>query len=139
VNYELGMGRKVQLTEVLFLERCIRLLKEGGTLGIVVPDGILTNRKLRYVRDYIRENTIIKAIISLPVETFQPYGSGMKTSLLFLQKKDFERKLAQGDVFMAIAKNIGYDAVGRQTGKNDLLEILKLYQEKEAKMIGRKR
>jgi len=130
VSYELGRGRRVQLTEVLFLERCIRLLKQGGILGIVVPDGILTNTKLRYVREFIKDNTVIKAIISLPIETFQPYGSGMKTSLLFLQKRDFEGKLRQGDVFMAIARNIGYDAVGKPTGKNDLPKILKLYQKR---------
>lgn len=122
-EYELGRGRKSQLTEVLFIERCLKLLKPEGILGIVVPDGVLSNMTLKYVRDFVREKSVILAVISLPAETFQPYGSGMKTSLLFLKKKDEFGKLKQGDIFMAIAQNVGYDATGRSTGKNDLPEI----------------
>jgi len=126
--YELGKGRKSQLTEVLFIERCLKLLKSEGILGIVVPDGVLSNITLKYVRDFIKEKSVILAIVSLPVETFQPYGSGMKTSLLFLKKKDELGKVKQGDVFMAFAKNIGYDATGRATGKNDLPPIRDEYK-----------
>jgi len=128
VNYELRMGRKSQLTEVLFLERCLRLLKSGGILGIVIPDSVLTNTSLRYVRDFLKENSRIIAAVSVPRETFMPYGSGVKASLLFLQKKDLEGKVQQGDVFMAIAENIGYDATGRSTGKSDLSDILQKFR-----------
>jgi len=127
-RYELGKGRKSQLTEVLFIERCLKLLMPGGMLAIVVPDGVLSNITLKYVRDFIDQNVIWKAIISLPQETFVTYGSGMKTSLLFLQKKDIEGELKQGKVFMAIAENVGYDATGRSTGKNDLPKILEIYK-----------
>jgi len=133
-EYELGKGRKSQLTEVLFIERCLKLLKPEGILGIVVPDGVLSNTSLDYVRGFIRQNAVIKAVVSLPVETFIPYGSGVKASLLFLQKKDIEGKLKQGKVFMAIAENIGYDATGRATGKNDLPIILNDYKEKVKKI-----
>lgn len=128
VEYELGKGRKAQLTEVLFIERCLKLLKPEGMLGIVVPDSILSNLSLQYIRDFIDQKAIWKAIISLPRETFLPYGSGVKASLLFLQKKDVVGKLKQGEVFMAIAKNIGYDATGRATEKNDLPIILDAYK-----------
>lgn len=130
-SYELGKGTKSQLTEVLFIERCIDSLRPEGTLGIVVPDGVLSNISLSNVRAFIRKNTIIKAIVSIPQETFSPYGSGVKASLLFLQKKDTEGMLKQGKVFMAIAKNIGYDATGRTTGKNDLSKILEVYKKRE--------
>ena len=103
----------------------------GGMLAIVVPDGVLSNITLKYVRDFVDQNAIWKAIISLPQETFVPYGSGMKTSLLFLQKKDLEGELKQGKVFMAIAENVGYDATGRSTGKNDLPKILEIYKKQE--------
>lgn len=128
VRYELGKGRKSQLTEVLFIERCLKLLKPEGILGIVVPDGVLNNIQLGYVRKFIKENTIIRAIVSMPREAFMPYGSGVKASLLFLEKKDIEGKLKQGKVFMAIAENIGYDATGRSTKKNDLPMILEVYK-----------
>ena len=133
-GYELGKGRKSQLTEVLFIERCLRLLRPEGILGIVVPDGILSNVQLGYVRKFIRENAIIKAIVSIPRDAFIPYGSGVKASLLFLQKKDLYGKLKQDKVFMAIAENIGYDATGRSTRKNDLPTILEEYRKHE---VGR--
>ena len=124
-NYNLGMNKKSQLTEVLFLERCIRFLKPKARMGIVVPDGVLTNISLKYVRDFIKENAVIEAVVSLPMETFVPYGSGVKASLLFLQKKEHPGHPKQDrSVFMAIAENIGYDATGKSTGKNDLPKIL---------------
>lgn len=130
-QYQLGRGRKTQLTEVLFIERCLSLLKPEGVLGIVVPDGILSNSSLGYVREFTRYQSVIKAVVSLPVETFQPYGSGVKPSLLFLQKKDDGGRLQQGDVFMAVAENIGYDATGRPAGENDLNKILDAYHDFE--------
>jgi type I restriction enzyme M protein len=131
-EYELGKGKKSQLTEVLFLERCLKLLKPEGILGIVVPDSILSNLSLQHVREFIDRNAIWKAIVSLPSETFLPYGSGIKTSLLFLQKKDIEGKLKQGSTFMAIAENIGYDATGRTIEKNDLPIILDAFRKQES-------
>lgn len=133
VNYKLGSNRKSQLTEVLFLERCIKLLKPTGRLGIVMPDGILTNVSLKYVRDFLRENASIEAVVSLPLATFVPYGSGVKASLLFLQKKDpLIKEKRDHRILMAVAGDIGYDATGKSTGKNDLKPILtKLRGEKK--------
>jgi type I restriction enzyme M protein len=133
VNYKLGSNRKSQLTEVLFLERCIKLLKPTGRMGIVMPDGILTNVSLKYVRDFLRENASIEAVVSLPFATFVPYGSGVKASLLFLKKKDplIKEKRDHG-ILMAVARDIGYDATGKSTDKNDLKPILtKLRGEKK--------
>lgn len=125
-----GIIRNSQGTEILFLERCIKLLRDDppGRLAIILPDGILTNSSLKYVRDYVRENTIIKAIISLPRHTFVPKGSGVKTSVLYLQKKNGSEK---GDVFMAIPERIGYNATGKPINKNDLLIIPRKFKEFE--------
>jgi len=125
---------KTKLTEVLFLALCINLLKPYGRLGIVLPEGILTNSSLKFVRDYIKKETIVKAAISLPQEVFMPYGSGVKASLVFLEKKNPKDPYhEQGPVFMAIAENIGYDATGRSTGRNDLPKILEEYHKFEEK------
>lgn len=129
---------KSKLTEVLFLALCIRLLKPYGRLGIVLPDGILTNSSLSFVRDFIRKETIVKAVVSLPQETFMPYGSGVKSSLLFAEKKNPSDPYHQQDrVFMAIAESIGYDATGRTTGKNDLPHILEEYHKFEEQYYKR--
>jgi len=129
---------RTKLTEVLFLALCINLLKPYGRLGIVLPDGILTNSSLKFVRDYIKKDTIVKAVVSLPQETFMPYGSGVKASLLFLEKKNpADPYHEQGHVFMGIAGNIGYDATGRATGKNDFPKILEEYHKFEEKHYER--
>jgi len=129
---------RTKLTEVLFLALCINLLKPYGRLGIVLPDGILTNSSLKFVRDYIKKETIVKAVISSPQEAFMPYGSGIKASLLFMEKKNpADPYYEQGPVFMAIAENIGYDSTGRITGKNDLLKILEEYHKFEEKHYKR--
>ena len=86
-NYELGKGNPAQKTEILFLERCFDFLKwETGKLAIILPDGILTNSSLQYVRDYIERHFRILAVVSLPQIAFSHYGAGVKTSILFLQK-----------------------------------------------------
>jgi type I restriction enzyme M protein len=112
---------------VLFIDRCLQLLKPGGRLMIVLPDGILCNSGDRYVREYIMgkkdETTgefvggkaIVKAVISLPSDTFKLSGTGAKTSILYLQKRKArddnpEQFLPepQTDVFMAVADTLGY-------------------------------
>ena len=129
---------RTKLTEVLFSALCINLLKPYGRLGIVLPEGILTSSSLKSVRDYIKKETIIKAVVSIPQETFMPYGSGVKPSLLFLEKKNpADPYHEQGPVFMAISKNIGYDATGRVIGKNDFPNILEEYHKFEEKQYKR--
>jgi len=79
-------GRDNQSTEVLFIEQCHNFLKEGGWLAIVVPDGILTNSSLQYVRDNIEDMYRIGAVISMPQTAFSATGAGVKSSVLFLKK-----------------------------------------------------
>ena len=197
--------RESQSTEVLFIEQANRFLKEGGYLAIVIPDRILTNSSLQYVRDSIEETYRIVAVISIPQTAFSATGAGVKSSVMFLRKHsakqtnkikayktslqskilqelDFEKQIKafesekkeqikelgklhkdkksevylsarddiskkyntfidnlkneafekyqeekakklqeiDYDIFMAIAEDIGYDATGKQTGKNEL-------------------
>lgn len=203
-------GRENQSTEVLFIEQAYNFLKASiGILAIVIPDGILTNSSLQYVRDSIEEMFRIIAVVSMPQTAFSATGAGVKSSVLFLKKyseeessniKNLKLKLQGGlvtehkyrqkikafedekkqktkelsglykkdsdelkeakaelskeyadklsnlkdemrelyknskeealkrydyDIFMAIAEDIGYDAVGKETGKNELDFIAK--------------
>lgn len=207
--------RPSQSTEVLFIEQAEKYLVEGGYLAIVVPDGILTNSSMQYVRDYISDTFRIVAIISMPQTAFSANGAGVKSSVMFLKKyssiekqsrielrnntqnsllshsedgkrlfkllkekkdsigkinkqlkqaeqsndvemieslankkqvvteefdeqieftkenlseaylKQYKMALNNYSIFMAIAENIGYDATGKETGKNELPEISK--------------
>ena len=117
--------RENQKTEILFIERCIDFLKpKTGQMAIVLPDGILTNSSLQFVRDFIMENTQILAVVSLPGFAFSHFGAGVKSSLLFIRKKGENEKLGRYQIFMAIADHIGYDATGKVDKKNDLFYIL---------------
>jgi len=127
-RYKLGKGRKKQKAEVLFIERGLEFLKPGGRMGIVLPDGILTNSSLQYIRDFIMEKAQILGVVSLPQGAFTYYGSGVKASLVFLRKKKEGEKLPQNyPVFMAEVKHIGYDTIGR-TDKNEFPEIVETWK-----------
>jgi len=204
--------RDTQNTEVLFIEQCHQFLTEGGYLAIVIPDGVLTNSSMQYVRDQIEDWYRIIAVVSLPQTAFTATGAGVKSSVLFLRKNsakqteqikqqklslqnallndysysekaaqlekekqeilknatgaaytgsltEFKKteayktwraeisaeyteklnalkeeleeayqqarqtKLPDYPIFMAIAEDIGYDATGKQTGKNELAVI----------------
>lgn len=126
---------------VLFIDRCLQLLKPGGRLMIVLPDGILCNSGDRYVREYLMGKkdeatgrfvggkAIVKAVVSLPPVTFRLSGAGAKTSFLYLQKKQPGDE--QGPVFMAVADNVGFDVKQNKeviTGENDLVKIVESYK-----------
>ncbi len=104
--------------EVLGLERCIQLLREGGKLAIVLPESILVNKTYKYVREWIKTNTKIRAIVSLPIETFMPYGANIKTSIVFCVK-DKNAHQSTYNVFSGGIDNIGYDATGKVLQEND--------------------
>ena len=81
-------------TEILFIERCIDLLKPGGRMGIVLPEGIFNNPSLAYVREFCEDRAYILAIVSLPQETFLSSGATVKASLLFLKKFTVKDKVS---------------------------------------------
>lgn len=114
-----------QVPDILFIERCLDFLEDYGRMAIVVPDGILTNATLRYVREFIKQKARIIAVVSLPQETFVPHGAGSKTSVLFLQKlppSELARlKKTDYPIFMAICERIGYDIRGRTIFKRNKL------------------
>jgi type I restriction enzyme M protein len=81
-------------TELLFIERCLDLLAPGGRLGIVLPEGIFNNPSLAHVREFTEDRAFLRAMVSLPQETFTSSGASVKCSVLFLEKftdKDAER------------------------------------------------
>ena len=104
-------------TEILFLECVHSFLKPGaGRVGIVLPDGILTNSSLQGVREWLLAHFQLLAVVSLPQFAFAHYDAGVKASIVFLRRlKDKETIPDDAPIFMALAENIGYDATGRKT------------------------
>ena len=127
---------KRQQPQLLFLERCLELLREGGRLGIILPDGNLSNPSERYVREYLAREAAVLAVVSLPAETFQPY-TNIKASALFLEKQGVQRS-----IFMAVAPTAGRDnkgyplykrdtASGREVCDDAVAQIARLYHGRE--------
>jgi type I restriction enzyme M protein len=126
----------------LFIDRNIQLLKPGGRLLIVVPDGILCNSGDAYVRDYIMGvkddstgefmggKAIVKAVVSLPERAFSMAGTDAKTSFIYIQKK-LHVTDRQGPIFFALAEHVGYIKRGKNEvpdpDGNDLVEIAQQY------------
>ncbi len=107
----LGDKRKKRLErfpiEVLFVNRFIQLAKPGGHIAVIIPDGILSNANLHYVRKFIPNNVKIDAIVSLPRDTFKNVGTSAKTSILFMTKpKQDERLTDDYKIFLASAQNL---------------------------------
>jgi type I restriction enzyme M protein len=140
--------QKSQPPEILFIERCVQLLKPGtGRMAMVVPDGILGAPGLGYVREWILTNARVLASIDMHPDTFQPSVS-VQTSLLVLQRKSAEeialekaaRKKKEYKVFMAEASHIGHDKRGNKTYVRDEKgnEIVEMIEELTREFDGGK-
>ncbi len=113
-TFETATPRKALPPEQLFIERALQFLKPGGILGIVLPDSILSNPGLTWLRKWILQKTRVIASIDLPAETFEPH-TGTQTSVLILQKKrPYEVGKPDDDyeIFMAIPEKVGHDRRG---------------------------
>lgn len=73
-------------SENLFVERWYQLLKPNGRMGVVLPESVFDTMENKYIRLFIYKYFKVKAVVSLPQLTFEPFTS-TKTSLLFAQKK----------------------------------------------------
>ncbi len=92
---------------LLFVERCIRLTRDGGTLAIVLPETVFHAPSLAYVRSFIRLHGSVEAIVDLPHNSFRPHCNA-KTCLLVLR-----RGASQGRIIMATPAEIGHDLQGK--------------------------
>jgi type I restriction enzyme M protein len=144
-------------TEILFIERCLSLLKPGGRLGIVLPEGIFNNPSLAYVREFCENRAFIRAVVSLPQEAFFSSGASVKASLLFMQKfsepeqADFDAKQAAAgaEVKAKYADAMAVETARIETaiamakeardaeGKKALQKELSDYQKRMAETIAR--
>lgn len=106
-------GSKLQ-SEVLFIERCLRWLKPGGLLSIVLPRSVLTNASLHGARCALDELGILGGVMNLPPETFAATGTQTNTCVLFIWKRQtgpIER--GNRSVHVVDVSNVGFDSTGR--------------------------
>ena len=95
--------------QILFLELCVNLLKEGGRLCIVLPEGVFGNTKTGYVRQWLLENTTILAVWDCPEPLFLPH-TDTKTCMLFAERsKSFNQS-----IMMSFISECGHDRRGAE-------------------------
>ena len=124
-QYSIGTSASLN-SNVLFLERYYDFLNEGGELLTIMDDTVLNDIIRGSARDFIREHFIIRQVVSLPFNTFFRAQANIKTSIRHLRRKRTGEE--QGDIFMAIANNIGHDDYKRDTPHRDNLpEIANLF------------
>ncbi|MDP2638842.1 MAG: N-6 DNA methylase, partial [Candidatus Azambacteria bacterium] len=123
-QYELAKKEKGKMRNnverhILFIERTLDMLRPGGRMAIVLPQGVLNNTQMEYVREYLFDKARILAVIGLHGNTFKPH-TGTKTSVLFLQKwNEKEAKPKDYPLFMAVSKKAGKDNSGDYVYKKD--------------------
>ena len=114
--------------QILFIERCYQLLKNGGRMAIVLPDGVFGNNQLGYIRRFIMERFRLVAVIDIPLETFMP-NTGTKTSILIVQKMKKADIPTDYPVFMCVAETCGHDRRGNLKEDDDISNISMLFKE----------
>jgi type I restriction enzyme M protein len=110
--------QKSQPPEILFIERVVQLLIPGtGRFAIVIPNGILNNPALGYVRTWLMQNVQILAVVDMARELFQPKND-TQTSMVIGRRFDATERQAALDgsleyrIFMAVTERIGHDKRG---------------------------
>jgi len=126
-----GLARSLK-SNIMFIERYHDLLRPGGKLLTVIDESVLNTegqgKMMQKFRKWLREKFIVRAIISLPKNTFVNADAGVKTSVLYLTKRKNTTE-EQPKVFMAISENVGHNDTGRITSEwGDLGEILKSFK-----------
>ena len=93
---------------VLFIERCFDMLKDGGRVGIVLPETAFHAPSMEYLRAWITRRSRILAVIDLPHNTFRRPHCNAKTCLLVAEKGGDADK-----IIMAEAIQMGHDHQGK--------------------------
>jgi type I restriction enzyme M protein len=100
-----------QSPQILFIERCLQFLKDGGRMGIILPESIFGMPKYSYVIKWLQSHSEIVGMVSMPEELFQP-NTHAKTCVVFIKKRK-----PRGDypIHMAVAYWCGHDSRGNET------------------------
>ncbi|MGI5868860.1 MAG: N-6 DNA methylase [Kiritimatiellia bacterium] len=110
-------------SEILFLELCLRLLRPGGRLGIVLPRSVITNDRLAFARASIDTLGYLTHLIDLPPETFAATGTQTTTVAAFFKKHSDQRRVNHTTIQVCHVSNVGYDSTGRHQDGNQLPDL----------------
>ena len=127
-----------QMPQLLFIERCLQLLKPGGRMGIVIPESILGMPTYSHVVEWLRERCRVVGVVSMPEDLFQPHTHA-KTCVMFIRN---EVSAHDEDIFMSIVEWCGHDSRGNPTirrkadGTEELLDDVPRVAETFRRLMG---
>lgn len=107
--------KKEETIQILFIERSLKLLKDGGRMGIVLPETFFHAPKSRYVLHYMLKDNNVSWMLDLPHNTFRPHNNA-KCVVIFLEKN----RPQQEQINMAVAEEIGHDHQGKEIYRWDI-------------------
>lgn len=135
-KYELGLNAKGKQQskvgrDILFIERNLNMLKPGGRMAIVLPQGRFNNSSDKYIRDFIAKECRILAVVGLHGNVFKPH-TGTKTSVLFVQKWDDELCPKKDDypIFFATMQEPSKDNSGEKIYEEELVVKYRYHDKK---------
>ncbi len=120
-----GLTKDVQSPQVLFIERCLQLLKPGGRMGIILPESLFGSSLHGYIMAWLRERAKFIALVSMPEELFQPYTHN-KTCVAIIEKTTANYDYP---IFMAVADWCGHDSRGNPVPYDDTSKITEKFKE----------
>jgi type I restriction enzyme M protein len=133
-----------QPPQIVFLERCLQLLKPGGRMGIVLPEAVFGMPTYNYVVTFLQKKTKIRGIVAMPEALFKTSGKGgthTKVCILFVENTP-PKQGENYQIFMADVKWCGHDSRGNPTirftsdGKQVLLDEVPLVAERYHSIVG---
>ena len=116
-QYDITTGTS-ERSNVLFLERYLDLLDEGGELVTVIDNTVLNGSERQHVRDFLLQHFVVRQVIALPFNTFYRAQANIQTSIVHLRRKRTVEE-EQGDIFMGILNNVGHDDSQTRTPERD--------------------
>lgn len=120
-------------TEHLFINRSLDLLKPSGRMGIVLPEGVFNTPNAEYVRKFVEGRAFLRAVISLPSETFLSSKASVKCSILFLQKFSVEEQTRWDNLLKSHKQDLEQD----NKEKLDLLNEIIAYRRQKGEKIAK--
>ncbi|MGW4838611.1 N-6 DNA methylase [Streptomyces globisporus] len=123
--------RPSRSTETLFVERCIKLLEPGGRMGIVLPDGILNNPSMSWLRDYVEDHAKVTAVVSVPQEVFASSKATVKTSLVFLKRFTTEEAQQLAEIKGQATREVDEDLAPEREALGVLLRRSQTYDRED--------
>ena len=121
--------RDSQPPQVLFIERCLQLLKPGGRLGFIAPESLFSNPTHRYIMQYIESVAHIRAVVSFPEELFQPYTHAKTCAVIIEKPCEEDVKGEDSEIFMAEARWCGHDSRGILIPRDDIPDVENRYEQ----------